>query len=433
MKPGARIAAAAEILDEIFGRHRPASEALADWAKAHRFAGSGDRNAIGSLVYDALRSKLSSAWRMGSESGRALAIAAAPAAWGIAPDEVAGACDGSEHALSPLSDEERRGLAQPLDTAPDHVRANVPEWLWSAMQARFGDAAVAEGEAMSHRAPTDLRVNTLRATREKVEKALKPFDPAPARYSPVGLRIAAPTGTARVPNLQAEAAFQAGWFEIQDEGSQLAALIAAAAHPAAGQVLDLCAGGGGKTLALAAAKVNRGQIFAFDKDRTRLAPIHQRLKRAEVRNVQVRPPRAGALDDLEGRMDLVVVDAPCSGTGVWRRRPDSKWRITPQAVERRQQEQREVLIEAARYLKPGGRLAYITCSLLRSENEDQVAALLAQDTDLAPVAMRPLWATAMTNVAPPSFCGDTSLVLSPASSATDGFFVAVIERRARGG
>ena len=219
----------------------------------------------------------------------------------------------------------------------------------------------------------------LKADRPKVLKALARFGATETPFSPDGVRIAATEGEGRHPNVQNEPAFQKGWFEVQDEGSQIAALMVGA-RPGE-QVLDLCAGAGGKTLALASAMANKGQVFATDSDRARLAPIFERLKRAGARNVQVR--EAGApLDDLAGRMDAVLIDAPCTGTGVWRRRPDAKWKLTDQALALRLGEQAALLADAARYVKPGGRLVYVTCSLLPDENADQVAAFLADEPRL---------------------------------------------------
>ena len=295
MRPGARIAAAIEVLEAILNRYQPVAIALTDWGKAHRFAGSGDRNAIGGLVYDALRRRASLAWALGSDTPRALAIGAASSALGLSPEAVIEACDGADHAPSPLSDVERAGLTRSLDDAPDAARADIPEWLWPSFARQFGASAVAEGEAMARRAPADLRVNTLKSTPEKVLKALASFAAEPCPFSPIGIRIPAPTGAQRTPNLQAEAAFQAGWFEIQDEGSQIAALLSGAGPRK--QVLDLCAGAGGKTLALAALMQNTGQLYAYDADRHQLKPIFERIKRAGVRNVQVL--RAGDEKALE--------------------------------------------------------------------------------------------------------------------------------------
>ena len=213
------------------------------------------------------------------------------------------------------------------------------------------------------RAPIDLRVNTLKADRDKVLKALRRFEPTPTPHSPVGVRIAPAEGPGRTPHLEAEPGHGKGWYEVQDEGSQLATLLSGAGPRQ--QVIDLCAGAGGKTLGLAALMENTGQLYAYDADPLRLRPIFERLKRAGVRNVQVLPPgEREALAKLAGKMDLVLIDAPCTGSGVWRRRPDAKWRLSPGMLEARLAEQRAVLDEGAGLVKPGGRLAYITCSVL---------------------------------------------------------------------
>jgi len=225
--------------------------------------------------------------------------------------------------------------------------------------------------------------------------------------------------------VQAEASFQKGWFEVQDEGSQLAALIAVEAAGPGSQVLDFCAGGGGKTLAIAAALANKGQVFAHDSDRHRLAPIHDRLKRAGTRNVQVLGTRGPVLEPLLGRMDCVLVDAPCSGTGVWRRRPETKWRLTPEQLAKRIEEQREILERCLPMLKPGGRLVYVTCSVLREENSDQIAALLSKHQNLRALPVGE-FAAKVTGGTLSANHSDASLTLSPHSAGTDGFFVAVI-------
>jgi len=214
---------------------------------------------------------------------------------------------------------------------------------------------------------------------------------------------------------------------VQDEGSQLCALLVGA-KPGE-QVLDLCAGAGGKTLALAACMNNRGQIHATDSDKSRLAPIYERLKRAGVRNVQVRAPEPGGLADLAGQMDRVLVDAPCTGTGVWRRRPDAKWRVTPDALSKRVGVQDAVLADAARFVKSGGALVYATCSLLPSENDERVAAFLAAHPDFRVLAMEEVWRAALPDVVPPAqSLGATSLLLTPLRSGTDGFFLAMLAR-----
>lgn len=437
MRIGARLQAAIEILDDIAQRRRPASEALKDWGAAHRFAGSGDRAAIANLVFDALRRRRSLGWRMGADSPRALVLGVALLEWGRTPDELNAAFAGDPHAPEPLSAAETAAIdAVPLGSAPGGVAGDVPEWLWPAFRESLGDGAAAEGVALAGRAPLDLRVNTLKGDRDRALKALARFKPEPTPISPLGLRIAAPQGTARAPNIQPEPAYARGWVEIQDEGSQLAAILTAA--DAGMQVADICAGGGGKTLALSAMMANKGQIHAYDSDRHRLKGIFERLKRAGTRNVQVLPAgREDALDALGPGMDIVLADAPCSGSGVWRRRPDAKWRLAPGALEARLGEQDAVLDLAARLVRPGGRIVYATCSVLEAENGARVAAFLARHGEFAPAPLGFMLdavqavrderhgATAFTPVS----ATDTSVQLTPLRDSTDGFFIAAMQRR----
>jgi 16S rRNA (cytosine967-C5)-methyltransferase len=432
VKPGARLSAAVEIVEDILGRHRAAAMALSDWGKSHRFAGSGDRAAIGNLVYDVLRRRQSLAAHMGADTPRALVLAAAGRALALSAEAVAAAADGSQHALSPLTPDELAGLTRkPAADLPDWQRGDVPEWLAPSLRRAFGDRVAEEGGALARRAPVDLRVNTLKADRDRVLKALAAFKPVATRLAPQGIRIAAPEGPGRTPNVEAEASHAKGWFEVQDEGSQIAAALAGTKPRE--QVLDLCAGAGGKTLALAAALANSGQIYAYDRDKSQLRPIFERLKRAGVRNAQVLDGgNEAALDALGARFDLVFVDAPCSGSGVWRRRPDSKWRLKPAQLAERIAEQQAVLARARTLVRPGGRLVYVTCSVLPEENGDQIAAFLA-DTS-APGRFEPrhvssVWDDRVGGVAPASADGDvTHMLLTPACHDTDGFFVAVLDR-----
>ena len=428
MRPASRITAAIEVLHDVLDRHRPASEALSDWGKAHRVAGSGDRAAIGNLVYDVLRRRSSTAWRLGADTPRALAIGTAGVTFGLEPDAIIAMCDGSEHAPAALSDEEQAGLTRSLDEAPAHIRADIPEWMWPMFEATFGERAIAEGVALGQRAATDIRVNTMKSSPERVTKALASFGVEPAPFVPNGLRIPPPSGPGRTPNLQAEAAFQAGWFEVQDAGSQVAAALAGAGPRL--QVLDLCAGGGGKSLAMATVMQNTGQIYAYDGDRLRLKPIYERLKRAGARNVQVLRARDKvALAALGPRFDVVLVDAPCTGTGVWRRRPEAKWRLREQSIDVRKSDQREVLALAQPMVKPGGILVYVTCSILPAENGDQVQSFIAENPDFSCEPYADAWARTLPGEAPKSADGRTeSLLLTPGSHGTDGFFVAVLRR-----
>ncbi|WP_349360882.1 RsmB/NOP family class I SAM-dependent RNA methyltransferase [Stappia sp.] len=440
MKDGGRLSAAIEILNDLEAHRQPVQEALKEWGRRHRFAGSGDRVVIANLVFDALRRRLSLAHVMGETSARALILATFALSWeqGIEGLEAAFASD--RFAPEPLTGDERARLEAALDggdaatdvlaDAPAHVRADVPHWLWPHFEEGFGDEAVAEGVALAARAPIDLRVNLLKGDRERLLRRLSHLEFQPTPISPVGLRLSPPRGRERAPHVQAEEGFRKGWFELQDEASQIAALLGASVEPS--QVLDFCAGGGGKTLALAGALDNRGQIYAHDANRLRLAPIFERLQRAGARNVQTRDPQSASLDDLEGRMDLVFLDVPCSGTGVWRRRPDSKWRVTANALAGRMREQQGVLAEASRYVRPGGHLLYATCSLLPCENQTQVRTFLAErGEDFEVDALQPRWEAVFgADAATPRFTAEGFATLSPARTGTDGFFVALLRRRA---
>ena len=424
--PG-RLSAAIEILAEVETRHRPVSEALKGWGIANRFAGAGDRAAIGNLVYDALRRRASHAFSMGTDAPRALILSVVVRNWGEAPEGLTAAFADDPHAPAPLTEDEiaRLTAADPLAGAPDHVRADVPEWLAPTLAASFGDGWIAEGVAMAGRPPLDLRVNTLKSGRERVLKALARLAPAETAISPLGIRFAAGSGDARTPNVQADEGYLKGWFEVQDQGSQIVSALTGA--KAGDQVLDLCAGAGGKSLAMAAAMGNKGQVFAYDSDRPRLAPIYDRLKRNGVRNVQVRSPDPGALDDLVGKMDRVVIDAPCTGTGTWRRRPDAKWKLTPEQVALRVGEQAAILETGLAYVKRGGLLVYITCSILADENEGQIAGFLERHAEFVPVEMEGLWGAAFPSTKPPR-CTALGLTLTPFTTETDGFFISVLRR-----
>ncbi len=429
MTPAARAAAAIEVLTDIETRRRPAADAMKDWGLAHRFAGSGDRAAISSLVYDALRRKSSSAWIVGEAGPRAEVLGALRQTRGLDADAIAALFSGDGHAPEKLTEAERARLAAAdLSGAPAHVAGDFPEWLAPQLEASFGASAADEGRALAERAPVDLRVNLLKANRDKALSALAYLAPEPTPFSPVGLRIAV-RQDGRAPPLASDPAYVKGLVEVQDEGSQIAALIAGA-KPGM-QVLDLCAGAGGKTLALAAAMGNQGQIYAADPDPRRLAPIFARLARSGARNVQVRAPKGqtDVLPDLKGRCDLVLIDAPCTGSGAWRRNPDAKWRIRPGALEQRVKDQDETLESAVRFVKRGGRLVYVTCSVLRAENEDRIAAFLERHDDFLPVdAAAQAGAAGMPALADHRSALGPGFRLSPRTTGTDGFYIATLTR-----
>jgi 16S rRNA (cytosine967-C5)-methyltransferase len=432
MTPSARLSAAIEALADIAERRRPAAQALKDWGLSHRFAGSGDRAAIAGLTYDALRRRASSAWIMGADTPRAVLLGMLRHERGLEPDAIAKLCDGGRFAPEPVSDDEHARLrAASLEGAPPHVAGDYPEWLDDKLAATFGEDRAAEGAALSSRAPLDLRVNTLKGDRGEAGAALDEFKPQDTRWSPWGLRIVVAPDS-KSPAIHAEPAFLKGRIEIQDEGSQLAALMSAA-KPGE-QVIDLCAGAGGKTLALAAMMQDRGQLYATDSNKRRLAPIHERLERSGARNVQVRTPRGDAeiLTDLTGHADLVLIDAPCTGTGAWRRNPDAKWRVRPGALAERLKDQAETLDRAVPLVKPGGRIAYVTCSVLDDENGAQVKAFLARHPQFSVQPPAEVMTQALGERAflfrRAVLLSDNGLLMTPRRTDTDGFFVSLLRR-----
>ncbi len=391
MTPSARVQAAIELLDQVIEAARSGGAAadtlIARYFKERRYAGSKDRRAVRELVYRAIR-------RAGDapSSGRSAIL-------GLVQDdpELAELFDGSAHGPAPIVDGE--------EAAPAGL---LPNWIVPRLDPLVGGE---EWPALLERAPLDLRANRLRGSRDEARDLLPEAGPTP--LSPLGLRL--PEGF-RVEETEA---WRSGLVEIQDEGSQLLAL-ACEARPGE-TVLDLCAGAGGKTLALAAEMANRGSIIASDSDRGRLSRLGPRLERAGVTNVEARlldPGReAERLADLAGTFDLVLVDAPCSGSGTWRRNPETRWRLTPKRLAQLVTLQAHLLDVAATLLKPGGRLVYAVCSLLAEEGRDQAAALsLRSSLEPQPV---PLTAGRPAG---------TGRLLSPAVDGTDGFFVACWSR-----
>ena len=423
MRDAGRLAAAIEVVSDLEARHKPVRLALKGWGESARYAGAKDRAWVSGLVLDMLRRRRSLGWRMGDESPRAVALGALHLIWDWPISRISEAAAEDGHGIGALTEAELSALASRRDLAdaPSAIRGDVPDWLGEDLARAFGPDLDAELAALCLRAPVDLRVNSLKTDPERALKALSPLSAHVVAFPSTALRIDAPAAAERSGAVETIPAFSKGWFEVQDLGSQIAATCAGEVKGK--QVLDLCAGGGGKTLALAAAMGNTGQIYAYDSDARRLADTIRRADRAGVRNLQIRSPvNPEPLKGLEGRMDVVFLDAPCSGSGAWRRHPDTKWRLTPETLARRMAEQDAVLDQGAGFVKPGGRLVYVTCSVLPVENEDRVAAFLAGHPAFAvrPASDAPELAERLT--------GEGFLRLSPKTASTDGFFVAVLTR-----
>lgn len=433
MTPQARFAAAIDCLAAIAETPRPADAVIGAFFKANRYMGAKDRTAVAETVYGVLRRHARLHWWLDhlktTEAGpRALAIVNQVLGEQRPPASVAALFAGARYAPAPMTTAEAQLLRQ-LEgrtlihpAMPDAVRIECPAWAETSLRRDLGDRFDPELGALLDPAPLDIRVNPIKTDPLKVLSTLGEagIEAKPSIWSPVGIRV---TGRPPVTTLQA---FRDGWFEIQDEGSQLVALLCDA-RPGH-QVVDFCAGAGGKALALAATMANKGRVIACDVLENRLKRAAERLRRAGIHNVETRV-LSSARDPWVKRhkrsFDRVLVDAPCTGVGTWRRNPDARWRRLGPDMEELQALQAEILDSAARLVRPGGRLIYATCSLLAEENENQVAAFLATHGEFRLRPAIDLWPTVVG--APCPVTGDF-LALSPARHDTDGFFAAVLER-----
>jgi len=407
--PGARLAAAAEVLAEIFARKAAADRTLAAWGRAHRFAGSKDRAAIAERVYIVLRRRNECADAMADDTPRALVLGSLAVADEFDVERVSALCTDGQHALGPLTNVEHHRLAEPPERLREPwIAHNYPRWLHEDLVATFDENLAVELGALNARAPLDLRVNTLKARPDDVLRELRAIglEAMPCALAGTGIRLAA-DGDAQVAKI---AAYVEGRIEIQDEASQLAVTIA---DPRPGEtVIDLAAGAGGKSLALAAAMGNQGRVLACDVEPARLHRMEPRVARAGAGIVQiVGDPYGGAVSAVAGDgADLVFVDAPCSGTGTWRRNPEAKWTLDAERLAAYRAAQVRLLDRAAELVKPAGRIAYAVCSVLRTEGAVQVDDFCARN---------------------PAWRRKSAKLLTPYRDGTDGFYIAVIERPAR--
>ena len=434
MKPGARVAAAIELLGELNGlwqqeaRRPPADVVLARYYRQRRFIGSKDRREISRQVYGVLRHEAQLEWWLKraecNRSPRGMVLSGLVFLDQLELTDLGGLFDGDVYCPCPLSSEETDWIqahaGQPLlhSDMPESVELNYPGWMQPMLQEVLGDQLAVAMAALNAEASVDLRVNTLKATRQQVMASLRKegMEPVPTPFAADGVRLK------KRGALTAMQAFRDGWFEIQDEGSQLVAELVKARPGEMG--IDFCAGAGGKTLTLSARMENRGRILACDIAAARLKQMTPRLGRAGVSIVKTRileSERDSYLEQHVASADWVLLDVPCSGTGLWRRSPDLKRRTSQRELEEVTNQQHQIANSAARLVKPGGRLVYATCSILRQENEDQVDRFLATHPEFAvqPVSLP----TAKDETAP-------YLKLFPHQHETDGFFGAVLAKGA---
>ncbi len=429
MTPSARMAAAIELLAAIEAAPRKPADAVANaFFRDRRYIGSGDRRAVSDRAWQILRTHRRLDWwlaRAGARRNPRLLVAASLLCDGWVLSGVMQGFCGGRFGPTPLSPEEQNQLialeGQGLDhpDMPQAVRLEVPDWILPALQARFGDDIDAEMAAMGDPAPLDLRVNLLKSTLAEVQAALagEQIEATPTPLSPWGLRVQGRRPVSTGP------AFQSGLVEIQDEGSQLVAAMVGAGPDM--RVVDWCAGAGGKTLALAMTMENRGHIVACDVSAPRLEGAVRRLRRAGVHNVERHLVESGDkwAKRRAGSFDRVLVDAPCTGTGTWRRNPDARMRLAPRDLAELVAKQAGILDAASRLVRKGGRLVYATCSLLIDENEAQVEAFLAAHPEFSLCPLAAAWTLPAAAPGPGPY-----LSLTPRRHGTDGFFAAVLER-----
>jgi len=410
MTPAARLQMAIEILERLEETTQPFDRFLKGWFRQRRFAGSKDRRAIAELVFSVTRRRARLAHRMASEAPRALIIASLLEEGG----DINGLFGGG-YGPAPLTPQERAAIAASPSPEPNWVRGEYPQWLEPELSRAFGDRLLAEMTAFIGRAPTDIRANSLKTGREAVIAGLanEGILAAPTPYAPQGIRI-----EGEAANLSSLALFESGAFEFQDESAQVASALAAA-RPSM-RVLDLAAGAGGKSLALAAAMQNRGEIVACDVRGEALFELEKRAARAGATIIKTLP-----LDHAQpsGLFDLVFLDAPCSGTGTWRRQPELRWRLTPARLRELTVLQDRLLDQAAGLVKPGGRLVYATCSILPLENQDRLTAFRARHPGFMPLNLAENW----PGNPGPGLGWDFQA--SPLLTATDGFYCAGLGRR----
>ena len=415
MKPSARLQAAIDILTALEKTDQPADRLIRDYFRARRYAGSKDRAAVAERVFGVLRHRFSLAWAIQDETPRGLVLASIVQEGGD-PDTL---FTGEAYAPPALSEDEEKRRKALRGDPPLYAEGEFPEFLTPELMRAFGDKVLREMAALQARAPVDLRVNTLRRERGEVLAALvaQGFAAEATPFAPHGIRIASGEATS---SLGRGAMFESGAFEFQDEAAQIAATLCRA-RPGM-RILDLAAGAGGKTLALAAAMRNQGEIVACDIRQPALQELAARATRAGATNI-----RTHLLDGntpLEGKFDAVLLDAPCSGSGIWRRQPELRWKLTPKILAQRISLQDELLDRAATLVKPGGRLIYATCSILPSENQDRVAAFRLRHPQFAPVSAAGIWAKEAGGQPPSGMADDFRA--TPHTTGTDGFYTAIL-------
>lgn len=429
MKFSSQIQSSIEILEQIIVRYKTIPMATKEWSADNRYAGSSDRSIIINIINMAMRRKNSSAYLLNDDSPRSIIIGALFNELKYDIEIISGIFNNEKYAPSSLTGDEIKslnGAHQRLITAEDWVKFDVQESLLSEYVATFKDDLEDQLLKLSSMPDLDIRVNTLKTNSENVSKAISKYNPKPTKYSPYAMRLKSDSILYKYPNLENTISYNKGHFETQNEGSQISAILSGA-KPGM-QILDFCAGQGGKSAILSAIMENSGQIYLHDINESRLKNVPNRMKRLGVKNYQIKMNLEYQKKE-EKLFDIVFVDAPCSGSGTWRRKPDLKWKFNPEKLASNIKAQYEILNNSKNYVKVGGNLVYVTCSVFDSENDKQIQTFLTNSPNFQLIPYQENWLIKKNPIPKNSKLHNReTLLLSPMTNNTDGFFVAILKR-----
>jgi 16S rRNA (cytosine967-C5)-methyltransferase len=430
LKLASQIQSSIEILEQILNRHRTVPSVMKEWGVNNRYAGVKDRATITNILNASLRKKISSSYIMSDDSPRAILIGTLINEFQFDINTLYDLFNNEKHAPMSLSDEEVlkvKEANEKLKNSEKWIKNDLPEWAASEYEKTFDINQDEQLQHLSNMPDLDIRVNSIKTNISKVEGELQKFLAIKTHHSPYGLRFKATGLSHKYPNLEKTLAYSKGHIEIQNEGSQIASILSGVIPGQ--QVLDYCAGHGGKAVVLSMLMNNTGQIFLHDIDESRLSNVPSRMRRLGIKNYQIKVN----LENVQNSnlFDVVFVDAPCTGSGTWRRKPDLKWRSSKEKLNGNIKAQHDIIREASKFVKVGGKLIYVTCSLFDSENDGQISDFLSSNSAFRLINYQTQWKYDENNIPKNAKShNEDTLLLSPMTHNTDGFFVAILERLA---
>jgi 16S rRNA (cytosine967-C5)-methyltransferase len=430
LKLASQIQSSIEILEQILNRHRTVPSVMKEWGVNNRYAGVKDRATITNILNASLRRKSSSSYIMSDDSPRAILIGTLINEFQFEINTLYNLFNNEKHAPISLSDEEVlkvKEANEKLKNSEKWIKNDLPEWAASEYEKTFDINQDEQLQHLSNMPDLDIRVNSIKTNISKVEGELQKFLPIKTHHSPYGLRFKATGLSHKYPNLEKTLAYSKGHIEIQNEGSQIASILSGVGPGQ--QVLDYCAGHGGKAVVLSMLMNNTGQIFLHDINESRLSNVPSRMRRLGIKNYQIKVN----LENIQNSnlFDVVFVDAPCTGSGTWRRKPDLKWRSSKEKLNENIKAQHDIIREASKFVKVGGKLIYVTCSVFDSENDGQISDFLNSNSTFKLINYQTQWKYDENNIPKNAKShNEDTLLLSPMTHNTDGFFVAILERLA---